>query len=71
MRGLFSRENTIMRLFLTRKRSQRLNSNMTMQAELAAVGAQGGRGCPSPDVTVQLVIYQTGRPVLYYNGWFA
>ena len=37
---------------------------MTMQAELAAVGAQGGRGCPSPDVTVQLVIYQTGRPVL-------
>ena len=42
-----------------------------MQAELAAVGAQGGRGCPSPDVTVQLVIYQTGRPVLntlfFYN----
>ena len=35
---------------------------MTMQAELAAVGAQGGRGCPSP--AAQLVIYQTGRPVL-------
>ena len=31
---------------------------MTMQAELA-VGAQGGRGCPSPDVfqSVQLACY--------------
>ena len=33
-----------------------------MQAELAAVGAQGGRGCPSPDVFSRH--YQTGRPVL-------